>query len=143
MHAALPIEAHVLLHEDGVRAGGDGGAGENAPGGPPRERLGCRRPGREAPRHRQARSPVQIREAHRVPVHGRVVERRQVEGGDHVCGEHAAIGGLQPDLLDLGNAACVGRDKGECRVDRQELAAEGEAVVGELRHRPLLCAGSH
>ena len=94
MHAALLGEAHVLLHEDGVGAGGDGGAGEDAPGGPRFQRLGGRRASREPPGHRQALGPVQIREAHRVAVHGRVVERRQVERGEHVRGEHAAIGGV-------------------------------------------------
>ena len=101
----------VLLANDGIGAGGQRGAGEDA-----RRFARTHRFGGEAARgHRlddaqlDARAARDVRPAHGVAVHRGVVPRRQVHGARHVLGEH--------QVERLAQGAALGRQRAEVLED--------------------------
>jgi hypothetical protein len=93
-HAIFAMLA-ALLHDHGVGAGRDRGAGEDAGSRAGLQRR-TNRTGRYALADRQADAGGgDVGGAHGVTVHGRVVERRHGDGGALGLGEHAAKRGRQ------------------------------------------------
>ena len=87
----LAFAAGELLHDDGVSAVGDGRAGHDADrlASADGVREGVAGEGGADQRQRGLSVAGQIRCAHGVAVHGRIVVGRHVAGGDHVAGQHA------------------------------------------------------
>ena len=66
-------------------------------------------------------------------------KRRQIDRRRQVLGQYTTVRGVQTHLFNALNAREAGRDQLQRRIDCQKLAAEGEAVIGELGHsRPLI-----
>ena len=72
---------------------------------------------------------------HRVAIHRGVVERRQVDRRDDIGGKHAAARVLERHRLGLRDRRHALIDQPLDILDREQRAAEGEAVVGELGHQ--------
>ncbi len=133
------LGAAILLHEHGVGARGHRGAGEDANG-----LALARRPRRGAPRgeavgHDEPRlaGRLEIGVADRVAVDGRIIERRQIERGDDFLGQHATRGMIEAHPFDLSDWAHALEHQPFDVLDQEQRAAEGEAIVGKLRHQPL------
>ena len=95
-------------------------------------------PGGGAPGDRQYRVAVgqQIGMSYGIAVDRAVGVRRHVDLGDQVAGENAAArSGKRHDLLaDDRRYPLV--DQRERRVDAEQRAAEGKAILAQLRHDP-------
>ena len=127
---------HILLHEDGVGVGGQGRAGEDANRRAPRFKP-CRRaaggdPAAQGQLGRTLRIEVGV--AHRVAIDRRVVERRQRHRRVDIGRDHASIGLGKRHIPRIRDRCDPLGDQRQRRIDRHELAAEGEAIVSELRH---------
>ncbi len=128
--------ACVFLHDHGVRAVGHARAGEDAHrfAAPLRPVEGV------TGGHTRANGKLcfalggQVVEMYRIAVHGRVVVRRDVRRRDHVFEQHPPQRFAERDRLRLGHARGARGDLGQRRIHAHELAAVGEAVVGELGH---------
>src|SRR5262249_52121401 len=126
-------------HEHGVGTGRHRSAGENADRLAIGDRLQRRMTGGDAIDHREARlaRACEAGVPHPEAVDGGIVERRQGGPRDHVGGEPPP--GAPVELTALG------LDDGSNPLGKQPFdllhgkrwAAEGEAVVGELRHQTL------
>jgi hypothetical protein len=92
------------LHgDDGVRAGRHRRTGHDPQAGPLVEMVRPGVAGRDLAAHRQRDRPLRrgrgdVGGQDRVPVHARVVERRQRPGRGDVLGEHRAAGLVKPEL---------------------------------------------
>ena len=136
-HDAVAFAGAVLLHQHRVGAGRHRRAGEDA------DRLSARRrpvralPGRDPPAHGQPgiAVPVEVVEIDRVAVDRRVVVRRNRERRRQIGGEDPAARPPQRNGLAAGDDIEPLREQRERLAGGHQRAAEGEAVVGELRHR--------
>ena len=72
---------------------------------------------------------------HRVAIHRRIIERRQVDRRDDIGGKHAPARVLECNALGFGNRRHALVDQPLDIIDREQRAAESEAVVGELGHQ--------
>ena len=85
-------------------------------------------------RQQGGRVRVQVGMAHRVAVHRRVGLRRQVDRRQHIRRQHPPGGRAQAHRLGRCDAGVQRRDARLRLLQRQQRAAEGEAVVAQLRH---------
>src|SRR5262249_11795679 len=85
---------------------------------------------------------IEIAVPHRVAIHRRIVERRQIERCCDVGGEHPAARGAEADSLGLGHRLHALRDQPLHVGDRHQRPGEREAIVGELRHQALRIAAA-
>ena len=72
--------------------------------------------------------------AHGIAVDRRIRERRQLQGGDQIVGEHAAIGFGEGHCLHFVDGAETLDDCGDRILDGEDWRAGREAVLRELRH---------
>jgi hypothetical protein len=71
-----------------------------------------------------------------------VVARRHVARRHHRLGKDAAMGGGERHALAADHRGGARLDEFERRCHRQQLAAEGEAVIAQLRHLTPPAAGN-
>ncbi len=132
----IAIHRHVFLHEDRVGALGHRRAGENPDGFAGFQRhVGARAGGQPA----ADRKPgigigFEIGVAHRVSVHRRIIERRQIDRRLDVGGDDAAARAVELYPFGLGYRRDALADQPLHLVERHQRAGKGETVVGELRH---------
>src|SRR5205085_8146204 len=74
--------------------------------------------------------------ADRIAIDGGIIERRQIDRSDDVLGQRAARGSIEAHPLDLGDRLDALEHQPFDILDREQRPAEGEAIVGELRHHP-------
>jgi hypothetical protein len=86
----VAVARGLLLHDDGVGAGRNGRAGHDAVGLAGGQRSRRHVAGGDVADDAQPRAAGAVDGAQRIAVHGRVVVRRDVAGGDDVLGQHAA-----------------------------------------------------
>ena len=137
-HRAI-LDAHVLLHEHGVGARRHGRAGEDTHRLTRPDRLRRGMSGRDAVDHREARlaGGGEVGVTDGKAVDGGIVERRQVDGGNEIGGEHAAGSFVQIQPLGLAHRRDALREQPLDVIDRKQRPAEREAIVGKLRHHRL------
>ena len=135
-HDRVAGRADILLHENRVETRRQRRASEDPHRAALRHGTLERGAGRNPPDDREhgLAARDEIGEAHRVPVDGGVVEGRQVEGRRDVLGQHAPVGLDERHVFDGGGDRDTLGDQRLRLVDGHELAAEGEAVIRELRH---------
>ncbi len=134
---ARVVQTDVLLHEHRVRALGHRRAGEDANGfvgrdGRPRGGTARLQPTRNA--EGSCFTARQVLPAHGIAVDRRVRERRQLQRGDQIVGQHATIGFGERHGLHFVDGAETRNDCGDRILDGQDLRAGREAVLRELCH---------
>ncbi len=135
-HPARIIDADIFLHEHGVGAVGHRRAGKDPNRLAPLDRLACRRAGLNAT-HDLKRPLLALRQvaaAHGITVDGGIGERRQRQRRLKIAGENPPIGPGERNALDLRHRGYPRGDDGNGLIDRHHRPAEGEAIVGQLRH---------
>ena len=131
------VDDAILLHHHGVGALGHRRAGEDADRLAARDRPPERMPGGGPPADRQhgvaVRQQVGMRQ--REAVDGAVGMRRHVDAGDQVARQDAAGRGGERHRLGVDDGGDALLDQRQCRVDAEQRAAKGKAIVAELRHQ--------
>ncbi len=134
-HLALFDDA-ILLHHHRVETVGHRRAGEDADRLAASGRAAERVPGRSPPGDRQYRVAIgqQIGMRDRVAVDRAVGMRRHIDRRHQIMGENpAARLGERRHLL--GNDRLYPLlDQSERRIDTEQLAAKGKAILAQLRH---------
>ena len=77
---------------------------------------------------------IEIGGAYRVAVDGGIIERRHIDRGDDVLGQHATHRFPQCHDFAFAHRSDAFDNQTLGVGDRQQRAVEGEAVVAELRH---------
>jgi hypothetical protein len=135
----IAVALAVLLHDYDVGPDRQCGTSEDARCTPSSQR--CRRvvAGGNAIDTAQGRGAVRIEvvEAHSVAVDRRIVEARHGDGCGDVLGQRAAERAPQGHALDAVDRLYALEDHVARGVDAQKAAAEGKAIVRELRHASL------
>ena len=126
----------VFLHEHGVGVGGQRRTREDADGDAFRDDPGRRAASRDAAAQgqlgRTLRSKIHM--AHGIAIDRRIGERRQRDRREDIGRDHAPVGLRERYSLFLRDRHDPFGDQRQRRFDRHERAAEGEAIVGQLRH---------
>jgi len=93
-------------------------------------------PGGDAVDNSEARFAfgIEIGGAHRITVHGGIIERRHVDGGDNVLGQHATHGLAQCHAFAFSDRRDAFDNQTLGVGDWQQRTVESEAIVAELRH---------
>ena len=84
---------------------------------------------------------IEIGGAHRIAVHGGIIERRHVDRGDEVLGQHATHRLAQCHGFAFAHRRDALDDQTLGVGDWQQRTVESEAIVAELRHYASLRGG--
>src|SRR5580704_12866306 len=77
---------------------------------------------------------IEIGGAHRIAVHGGIIERRHIDRSDDVLGQYATCRLAQCHGLEAAHRRDAFGNQTLGVGDGQQRAVEGEAIVAELRH---------
>src|ERR1700712_367114 len=135
-HPARVVEAYILLHEHGVGALRHRRAGEYPRGVAGPDRFTRRRAGLDASGHDKGglRLGRKIAATDGIAVDRGIGERRQRQRRRNACRENPPVRRGEPDRLDLPHRRDPRGDDADGLVDRHHRAAEGKAIVRQLRH---------
>ena len=129
---AIVLAAGHFLHDDGVGALRDGGAGHDAHRLAGADHAGEGAAGEGGADHRERAFTLgaEVGGAHGVAVHRGVVVRGHVARRDHVLGEHAAERGAHGHALAPGDGGERAEDRRACGIDGEEAAVVAACGVG-------------